>query len=390
MGAGATVLEVGVRVPVKRYIERLALLGFGLACGLLGGEAALRAYALLDEEYRRESGFHPDDVVVEAHGDFGYRQKPNRRFRYANQTYATSNSQGFRGPEIVVPKPTGTFRIVLLGGSTTHGWGVNDNETVDTAMRRLFREGNSGSNVEVVNLAFDGYDSYQLYERLRTDGIRLDPDLVIVNSGINDVRNARFPDLQDRDSRTLLWQSVIMRARADRIRGRPTIWHTIKQHSYLAQTPAFVRQRWSSARGLAEPGEIIAHDGALAYFERNLLRIAELLAERGTPIIFSTPPSALPMNFEPTDTLTSSYWLNNAATTQEYRDSLAGRMETVVEKLRRRGQPVSYIRPVLAPELFLDDCHLTPEGSRSMAVQLAEAANQYLRSARATWTASGN
>ena len=240
------------------------------------------------------------------------------------------------------------------------------------------------------DLAFDGYDSYQLYERLRIDGIQLDPDLVIVNSGINDVRNARFPDLRDRDSRTLLWRAVIMKLRADRIRGRPTIWNTIKQNSYLARFPGFVRQRWNQTRGLAKPSEITAHDEALAYFERNLMRIAELLAERGTPIIFSTPPSALPMNFEPTDTSTSSYWLNNAATTQEYRDSLAGRMETVVETLRRRGQPVRYIRPVLAPELFLDDCHLTPEGSRSMAVRLADAAHDYISSASATRTASGN
>ena len=364
---------------MKRYIERLALLGFGLACGLLGGEAALRA-----------SGFGPGAVLVEAHGDFGYRQKPNRKFPYANQTYATSNSQGFRGPEVVVPKPTGTFRVVLLGGSTTHGWGVNDDETVDTAMRRLFRVGNPESNVEVVNLAFDGYDSYQLFERLLNDGLRLDPDLVIVNSGINDVRNARFPDLQDGDPRTLAWESVIMQLRADRIRGRPTIWHTIKQHSYLARIPGFVRQRWNPAPGLTKPSEVTAHDGALAYFERNLLRMAELLSERGTPIIFSTPPSALPMNFAPTDTSRQSYWLGNAATTQEYRDSLAGRMETVVEQLRRQGRPVRYIRPVLAPELFLDDCHLTPEGSRSMAVRLADAANYYLSSASETWTASGN
>ena len=181
-----------------------------------------------------------------------------------------------------------------------------------------------------------------------------------------------------------------MQLRAERIRGRPTIWHTIKQHSYLAQLSAFVRQRWNRARGLAKRSEITAHDGALAYFERNLLRISELLAERGTPIIFSTPPSALPMNFEPRDTSTTSYWLSNAATTQEYRDSLAGRMETVVEKLRQRGQPVRYIRHVLASDLFLDDCHLTPEGSRSMAVRLADAANDYLWSGSVTWTASGN
>jgi len=37
---------------------------------------------------------------------------------------------------------------------------------------------------EVVNLAPGGYDSYQDYERVRVDGTRLKPDLVVIHSGI--------------------------------------------------------------------------------------------------------------------------------------------------------------------------------------------------------------
>ena len=59
-------------------------------------------------------------------------------------------------------------------------------------MRDLLRTEYPGIRFDVVNLALDGYDSYQLLERLKSDGLGLSPDLVIVNSGINDVRNARF------------------------------------------------------------------------------------------------------------------------------------------------------------------------------------------------------
>ena len=70
-----------------------------------------------------------------------------------------------------------------------------DSQTIDAYMRRAFQERVSDLRVEVVNLAFDGYDSRQDLERLKIDGMRLEPDLIIVNNGINDVRSAQFENV---------------------------------------------------------------------------------------------------------------------------------------------------------------------------------------------------
>jgi lysophospholipase L1-like esterase len=67
--------------------------------------------------------------------DIGCRQRPGALLRYANGTTATANARGYRGPLIRVPKPVGTFRVVLLGESTTHGWGMSDEHRIDAYLR---------------------------------------------------------------------------------------------------------------------------------------------------------------------------------------------------------------------------------------------------------------
>ena len=59
-----------------------------------------------------------------------------------------SNALAYRGPEC--PSP-GTVRIILLGGSTTYGYGVNDDQTIDAYMRSLLPEHYPGRHFEVVN-----------------------------------------------------------------------------------------------------------------------------------------------------------------------------------------------------------------------------------------------
>lgn len=357
----------------------VVLLAAGVAIGAVLGEVSLRVYAGLDESFGRVyRGFDILSARVEVHGDMGFRPKPNTRWRYSNGTVATTNAQGFRGPTIAMPKPRSTFRIVLLGGSTTHGWNVNDDETIDAYMRELLTERYPGPKFEVVNLAFDGYDSYQLVERLRTDGLRLDPDLIIVNSGINDVRNARFPNLLDPDPRTALYQGVLDAQRDQQRLGRLTLFTWLKHVSYLARLPGYVRSTIDIMRFEQERRKISPNPAAIQYFGHNLRRIVALAQPQGVPILFSSPPSALASKFAPHDTSTISYWLADAATTQEYRVALANRMRDIVAGLSRERYPTRYVNHTLSPTMFLDDAHLTPEGNRQMARDFVDAAEPYI------------
>lgn len=90
------------------------------------------------------------------------------------------NSQGFRGPE-VVPKKEGVRRIVLVGGSTAFGTGLNsDEETFANQVTRRFE------NVEVINGAVIGHRSGQELSYIVSDLVDLEPDLIIALNGYND------------------------------------------------------------------------------------------------------------------------------------------------------------------------------------------------------------
>jgi lysophospholipase L1-like esterase len=233
-------------------------------------------------------------------------------------------------------------------------------------MRRLLADSYPGRSFEVINLGFDGYDSYQIYERLKTDGMPLQPDVVIVHEGINDVRNARYSGLKDRDPRTMLWISEVQRSQEERLRGGPSAWTRLKHYAYVARLPGATRSRLNLAQvpdTLTQP-----YPDALEYFERNLGRIVELTRNTGSVVLFSIAPSSLLTKYQPDDTSGISYWIGNAAVTQSYRDSLDERLQSFVERAAESGERVGRIRYVeVPPERFLDDAHLDSEGNRLVA-----------------------
>ena len=376
---------------MKRTVfgERALLLVGSLLAGALLAEVGLRILATAWPSFGgRFVAFDPLAILIEPDGEFGYRQKPHSVFRYGGGAHATTNGMGYRGPEVAVPKPPGHFRIILLGGSTTHGYGVNDDQTIDAYMRGILITRYPGRGFDVVNLAFDGYNSYQLVERLRTDGVRLQPDVVIVNTGVNDVANARFANLQDWDPRAQVWGDDLTRLRAEAQRGHRTLWTWAKHYSYLARLGGFVRAHLTRLQRERLTLRATPHPEAGAYFERNLMRIAGLVGRR-IPILFSTEPSALETRYRPHDMLKQVYWIVDAATTQRLRDQLADRMRAVAQRLQSGDRPVRYLSRHLAPEMFLDDCHLTPEGNLRMALDFVAAAVPFLSPQRAVAATPG-
>lgn len=99
----------------------------------------------------------------------------------------STNSRGVRGAsEHAVLKPAGARRIVVLGDSFTWGLGVRDEETWPAVLQSL------QDGVEVINLGVIGYGTDQQYLRLCEEGLRYEPDLVILGFfGPDAVRNVR-------------------------------------------------------------------------------------------------------------------------------------------------------------------------------------------------------
>jgi len=97
------------------------------------------------------------------------------------------NSFGFRGRELTIPKPAGTFRVAVIGDSVTLGWGVADDETFSAQLEALLQHRFPDQGIEIVNLGVGGYDTRQEVTLLRRYVARLEPDLALVGFYSNDV-----------------------------------------------------------------------------------------------------------------------------------------------------------------------------------------------------------
>ncbi len=99
-----------------------------------------------------------------------------------------TNSRGFRTPEFADAKAPGTVRIVVLGDSSTFGWGVEHFETyaeqLGTALAH--RWSMDRSRIEIVNLGVPGYSSFQGRVLLERFALGLEPDVVVWSYLSND------------------------------------------------------------------------------------------------------------------------------------------------------------------------------------------------------------
>ena len=104
------------------------------------------------------------------------------------------NSLGYRGPEIAMPKPERAFRIVAMGGSTTYGWHLEDwRDAYPHQLQRLLRDRYGYQGIEAINAGVPGYSSWESLVNLLLRVVELDPDMIIVFHGLNDV-SARLID----------------------------------------------------------------------------------------------------------------------------------------------------------------------------------------------------
>jgi lysophospholipase L1-like esterase len=108
-----------------------------------------------------------------------------------NPEHPDISAQGTRDAEVVVPKPAGTFRVLVLGDSLAYGAAVAADETFPNRLETLLR-GRGRAGAEVVNASVSGYTAYNEWQQYLSKGRAFGADVVVVAFCLNDVVNPRL------------------------------------------------------------------------------------------------------------------------------------------------------------------------------------------------------
>jgi len=184
--ARCEMMERNRRKPRKiNWKVKLILLGSSLLICLVALEIAVRVSGVNDQFTRKI--FSKNLLQVSELPVLVYEPKPGG-FSKIDGVENRISSQGLRDREFAIPKPDGTFRIIALGDSVTFGLGVRAEETFSKYLEQMINDKREQGQktVEVLNMGVNGYKTVQEVEYLRVNGLRFEPDLVILEYNLND------------------------------------------------------------------------------------------------------------------------------------------------------------------------------------------------------------
>ncbi len=92
----------------------------------------------------------------------------------------------FRQKSFEIPKPEGTFRIMILGDSFSWGVGMPEEKRYSNILERLLNSKFKFKKFEVINLSVLGFCTVEKSKLLRNMKDMVQPDLIIVGFCIND------------------------------------------------------------------------------------------------------------------------------------------------------------------------------------------------------------
>lgn len=172
----------------RKKQRKWRLAGFSLALSAIAvfglGEVIVRLFSV--------GGYATPDTLRRATLQYGavvYARHalPQMEQQSANRIPFRVNRRGYRGPDFVVPKPAGTIRIVILGGSQV--FDILAPEGADwprLVEQRLRTRGFPAA--EVINAGVPGHASSDSLGRLFTEVWMFEPDFILLCNAWNDIK----------------------------------------------------------------------------------------------------------------------------------------------------------------------------------------------------------
>lgn len=116
------------------------------------------------------------------------------------QVVVRTNSLGIRGPEPIVPKPIGVYRIICLGDEHVFAETIPEYATFCAKLQE-YLQSKTRLQIEVINAGVPGYCPLLSYLQVKHRLLGLQPDLIILNFDMGDIaddyRYRRYTRLDD-------------------------------------------------------------------------------------------------------------------------------------------------------------------------------------------------
>lgn len=168
---------------------RLLAVGLSLLAGGTAAELAVRVY--LASRGCTANCFASEVLLFQHHPENGFEPAPGFEMQSV-VLHVQINSHGLRGAEIDSVKPAGVQRVAVLGGSSAFGYFMSEGEYASALLEERLRR--DGAAVEVLNGAVPSYHVEQVIRRYRERIAPLQPDVVILYLGWNDLRRIAGAD----------------------------------------------------------------------------------------------------------------------------------------------------------------------------------------------------
>lgn len=301
--------------------------------------------------------------------ELGWRLRPNTSAEWGHVRIEV-NAKGLRGPEVDYARSPGALRILYLGDSVTIGFGIERVEDTYPYLVEGRLERELGTRVETVNSAVEGWSPWQQLAYLRREGVRYQPDLVVVGFVLNDVTEkyslARFGGSDEgfqlaRTARSRLDAWLSHSAIASFARDGIAQFRFGSDVFIGAQRYEAREVQWLVANARAEP---LRQAWRLTFADLSgIFDVAEQRGAKAALLVF-------PYSFQLEDP-----------------DATAAPQAMLAEFAASRGVPALDLRTALlaaahaAPDpsgrpdvraLYLDPCHLTTRGLAAVADAIAE------------------
>lgn len=171
--------------------SRLALVGLSCLVALVALELMVRLVGMGSDQMLRQDSRLGLRFISDKEGlsqDHCYR---------AN---VSTNTHGWRSPEVSFEKADDVYRILVLGDSFIAAVQVEDDQTFSSKLMLALNSAGLGQKVEVINFGVPSFGTDQEYLALKHFGAAYDPDLVVLALyAQNDIKN-NYEVIQQRDS----------------------------------------------------------------------------------------------------------------------------------------------------------------------------------------------